>query len=75
MVFSSFNRVWEKLIFLETENQDGKQRKWYDRNAPKVMPPKLTKTTKDFEVCFFYFIFHKVLFCCCLFLNVSSKNF
>ena len=29
---------------------DAKGRKRYDRNAPKTMPPKYQKTTKDFEV-------------------------
>ena len=39
-----------KIKFLETAEPDGKRRPRYDRNAPKVMPAKFAKTTKDFEV-------------------------
>merc|ERR1711892_226544 len=36
--------------YLESNEPDGKRRPRYDRNAPKVMPAKFSKTTKDFEV-------------------------
>ena len=38
------------MTFSDSGETDAKGRKRYDRNAPKTMPPKYQKTTKDFEV-------------------------
>ena len=38
------------MIISDSGETDAKGRKRYDRNAPKTMPPKYQKTTKDFEV-------------------------
>ena len=38
------------MTISDSGETDAKGRKRYDRNAPKTMPPKYQKTTKDFEV-------------------------